>query len=99
MREHSDRPVRVQEISSSINVPQRSLNRAFRDTLDMPPGLYLRNWRLAQVQRSLADPESDVTVTGAALKHGFWELGRFAGQYQKLFGELPSETLRRTQAA
>jgi AraC family ethanolamine operon transcriptional activator len=35
------------------------------------------------------------TVTNVALELGFTELGRFAGKYQALFGEKPSQTLRR----
>jgi len=35
-----------------------------------------------------ADPAA-VTVTGIAIDHGFWELGRFSVEYRALFGESP----------
>jgi len=34
-------------------------------------------------------------VKEIAIEHGFVELGRFAGDYRRMFGELPSETLQR----
>jgi len=41
-----------------------------------------------------ADPAT-ATVTRLATDHGFWELGRFSVAYRALFGESPSESLRR----
>ena len=60
----------------------------------MSPQRYLRLRRMQRVRRALsfADPTS-ATVTAIATAHGFWELGRFAGVYRSLYGELPSQTL------
>jgi transcriptional regulator GlxA family with amidase domain len=38
---------------------------------------------------------STTTVTRIATDHGFWELGCFSVNYHAMFGETPSETLRR----
>jgi transcriptional regulator GlxA family with amidase domain len=37
------------------------------------------------------------TVTDVATLHGFYELGRFAGEYKALFGEAPSQTLHKAR--
>lgn len=83
------------ELSRAAGVSQRTLEYAFRDEFDTSPFAYLRNRRLHAARRDLlgADP-SEERVGDIAFRHGFFELGRFAGQYRRAFGELPSETLR-----
>ena len=62
----------------------------------MGPKRYLLLRRLNLAQRTLRDAAPDATtVTDIATRYGFWQLGRFAVEYQSLFGELPSATLRR----
>ena len=62
----------------------------------MGPIRYLSLRRMHLARRALlrADP-STATVTRVATDHGFWELGRFSVAYRGLFGESPSESLRR----
>jgi AraC family ethanolamine operon transcriptional activator len=51
---------------------------------------------MRMVQRALRDGmAADATVTEIATQFGFWQFGRFAGEYKLLFGELPSTTLAR----
>jgi AraC-like DNA-binding protein len=61
----------------------------------MSPAKYLKRYRMTQARLDLlgADPVS-ATVTQIATSWGFWELGRFAGEYRRLFEESPSETLQ-----
>ena len=56
--------------------------------------LWLRRMHLVRRALILANPAT-ATVTGIAMDHGFWELGRFAGRYRVLFGEAPAASLRR----
>jgi AraC family ethanolamine operon transcriptional activator len=40
---------------------------------------------------------SDSSVAVVAANWGFWHPGQFAKDYKQLFGENPSETVKRTQ--
>ncbi|CAN7673688.1 helix-turn-helix domain-containing protein [Mesorhizobium sp. LjRoot246] len=89
-----DRPVHISELCSALIVSRRTLHRAFQHTLGIGPVAYLRLRRLSAVHRALgAAAPAHVSVTRAALDHGFTDLGRFAAFYQRIFGEVPSQTL------
>ena len=87
----------IAELCDACEVPRRTLNRAFQNALGMGPATYLRRLRLNRARRALQEegPASS-TVTSVALDLGFWHLGRFAEQYNELFGESPHETLDRS---
>ena len=91
-----DRPMYLTEICAAIGVAERTLRAACEEHLGMGPVRYLSLRRMHLVRRALlrADPAT-VTVTRLATDHGFWELGRFSVAYRALFGESPSEWLRR----
>jgi AraC family ethanolamine operon transcriptional activator len=89
------RPVHISELCSMFNVSPRTLHRAFIDVMGIPPISFLRRKRLGDVHAALLAAGSDAMVKDIAIAHGFAELGRFAGHYQQMFGELPRETLRR----
>ena len=73
-----------------------SLQYAFRDAMDMTPKEFIMQRRLHATRRALLTSDVSLTrVSDVATEHGFYELGRFAGRYFNLFGERPSETLKR----
>jgi AraC-like DNA-binding protein len=83
------------DVCKTIGVSNRSLTTCCNEILGMSPYRFLKLRQIHLARRALrqADPTA-TTVTMIATEHGFWDLGRFAGAYRKLFGELPSETLR-----
>ena len=93
--------VSVAELCRVAHTPRRTLERAYRQTLNLGPAEYVRRRALNAVRRELlqsARPAGSITET--AMRHGFWHLGRFAGYYRTLFGESPSVTiLRHTRTA
>ena len=87
----------VTDLGSAAGVSERTLRAVFQDYFGMGPVRYLRLRSLNLIHKTLQNADSSVmTVTGVAAQFGVWELGRFARDYQLLFGERPSETLRRS---
>ena len=91
---HPDGVLHALEVCKAIGASRRTLTTCCNETLGMSPHRYLKLRQLHLVRRALrqADPLL-ATVTTVATEHGFWDLGRFASAYRRLFGELPSATL------
>ncbi len=91
-----DRAIYLGEICAAIGVAERTLRAACEEHLGMGPIRFLTLRRMHLARRALlhAHP-SEATVTRIVTNQGFWELGRFSVAYRALFGESPSETLRR----
>ena len=87
-----DDPPTVGEICTQLGVSRRTLQSCFQATWGMGPLAWLNTLRLNAVRRQLKTAES---VTEAATRFGFWHFGHFARDYRELFGETPSQTLRR----
>jgi AraC family ethanolamine operon transcriptional activator len=87
-----DSPLQVQDLCQALQVSRSSLQASFRAVLGMSPLNYLRTLRLDGVRRDLI---AGASVKSAVEKWGFWHWSRFSHDYRQLFGELPSQTLRR----
>ena len=91
--------VSVADLCRVAQVSERTLRYAFHDELDLSPLAFLRRLRLHAARRELMNAEGALCrVTEVANRQGFLELGRFAADYSRLFGELPSETLAHRRA-
>jgi AraC-like DNA-binding protein len=91
-----NRPLYLNEICAAIGVAERTLRASCEEHLGMGPIRYLTLRRMHLVRQALLHSDlSNATVTRIVTDHGFWELGRFSVAYRMLFGESPSETLRR----
>jgi AraC family ethanolamine operon transcriptional activator len=88
----------IPTLCAVAGVSERTLEYAFREQLGTTPVRFLKLRRLNRVRRDLLAAAPGTSVTGTALRAGVYDLGRFAGEYQRLFGELPSQTLRRATA-
>jgi len=96
VEENPGEPLYIPEICKAIRVADRTLRLCCQQHLGMGPKRYLLLHRLHLARRALRRAEPDeTTVTDTATRYGFWQLGRFAVEYQSLFGESPSVTLHR----
>ena len=92
-----DQSLSISELARQAGVPERTLRAAFHGNYGLSPQEYLRIQRLDQARRLLRMSAQDqTTVTQIAFGLGFWDLGRFSGAYGSLYGERPSETLRKS---
>ena len=82
--------ITADEVAQTLGVSRRVLNYAFQDTLGISPYQYVFTERLHAVRRMLKT--SDASVNEAILVYGFSTRSPFARQYDRLFGELPSQT-------
>jgi methylphosphotriester-DNA--protein-cysteine methyltransferase len=95
IEESPEQPLYIPEICKAIRVRDRTLRLCCQEHLGMGPKRYLLLRRMHLARRALraAAPEAR-SVTDIATRYGFWQLGRFAVEYQSMFGESPSATLR-----
>jgi AraC family ethanolamine operon transcriptional activator len=92
--EQSVESIKIPDLCRALRLRRRTLQRAFTETLGMGPARYLKLRRLAAVRAVLRSSDPRLTnVTHTAGRYGFWELGRFAREYRRVFGERPSDTL------
>ena len=93
---HLDQPISLAALAEAAATSERTLHRAFLSLLGEPPRSFVRRLRLHRIRHDLAtQAEAACTVAIVANRWGIGELGRLAGRYRDLFGELPSETLAR----
>jgi AraC family ethanolamine operon transcriptional activator len=96
LREFAQEPITVRDLCRATEVSERTLRYAFLEQFGVSPKSYLMAIRLNGVRRHLNDADPSLArIADLANRWGFWHMGQFAADYRRLFGELPSETLRR----
>jgi AraC family ethanolamine operon transcriptional activator len=95
-REQSEVRLKVSDVAAALGVSSRALVYAFNAVFGMSIYQFMLAQRLSRVRDRLAVAANvRAAVTDAAFLYDFGHLSRFASAYRRLFGELPSETLRR----
>lgn len=94
MHAHISEPISMDDIAAAAKVSVRTLQQGFRQFRMTTPMAYLHEIRLTAAHQDLMNADAVQSVADVALKWGFTHLGRFAADYKKRFGVLPSQTLR-----
>ncbi len=88
--------ISLDQMAAVARTSHRTLFNLFEKNSSDTPKNYVRKRKLEHIHRLLSDPSREVrSITEIALDYGFFHLGRFADSYRSLFGELPSDTLRK----
>jgi len=91
---HLEEPIKLRDLARSAGCGVRSLQLAFRRARGVTPMEALRRARLERARRALEHGEPWASVIDIAVQFGFNHPGRFAGLYERTFGQKPSRTLR-----
>ena len=97
IRANAHLPLTLGDICVAAGVNARTLQSSFRKKRACSPMQFLRQVRMQEVRAGLERPHENATVTSEAARWGFVHFGRFSHEYRTTFGELPSETLRRSR--
>ena len=90
-------PPSIADMCAAAGVGEAWLHKCFVEVYGTSPARYLLLRRLSKARERLLDRGNPPpSVKDVAIPLGFIEGGRFAQRYKSLFGERPSETLRRT---
>lgn len=98
LADRADDGISVGSICEGAGVSWRTLDRGFREQFGIGPKAYLNRLRLSRVRSELLRKGASTTIADAANVWGFWHMGQFAKDYFRMFGELPSETLRHARS-
>ena len=90
-------PLFIDDLCQATEVSERTLRNVFHEYFGVGPMRLLKVRQLLEIRRELlaADPTRD-TVARIAASFGVWDFSLFARNYKALYGESPSESLRRT---
>jgi AraC-like DNA-binding protein len=92
---HTDKVLTSTEMEQMTGMTSRALYGAFIERFNSSPQEWKRNVHLDHARVEMMNPHSLASVKTIARQFGFVSSQSFSKFYQRRFGELPSETLKR----
>ena len=100
MEDRSGDPLFVDDLCRAARVSERTLRNIFQEYFGVGPMRLLKVRQLSEVRSALmAGTREMQNVASVARRFGVWDLGAFTRNYKALYGETPSDTLRRAPEA
>jgi AraC-like DNA-binding protein len=88
--------IKLGDIAAATGVCSRLLQKAFSLHCGCSPMRFVTRSRLQQIRQELDRSTTDTKIVDVMMDYGFTQGGKFAKEYQQLFGEKPSDTLKRS---
>ncbi|WP_109478862.1 AraC family transcriptional regulator [Paraburkholderia sp. C35] len=95
IHDHAQDDITLEDVERAAGVARPKLFAGFKQHFGLAPIAYLKRFRLEAVRREILADRSDRNVSSIAMSWGFSHLGRFSVEYKAMFGETPSQTLKR----
>ena len=92
MTEH----IALKDIVDHVQRSERTLLYAFKKRFGISPMAYFKILKLNRVYHALREGIEEKPIAKLARESGFWHMGQFSKDYKKFYGELPSETIKKS---
>lgn len=93
---HLHQEIDLAEIAAAVGISPRLLQKVFAQEYDCSPMRFVTQMRLLKIHQELQRATTtDTRITDVMMSYGITQGGKFAKEYQQLFGEKPSDTLKR----
>jgi AraC-like DNA-binding protein len=93
---HLHEDLKLADIATAAGICPRLLQKAFSEHCGCSPMRILNQTRLQRIRQELERSSINTRIVDVMMCHGFTQGGKFAKEYQQLFGEKPSDTLKRS---
>jgi AraC family ethanolamine operon transcriptional activator len=92
-----DEYLSIKQLCSVAGTSHRTLEYIFQEKYQISPKAFLTARRLHAARQQLLSSRQTATakIVDIANQYGFWHLGQFAKDYRSIYGELPSQTLKK----
>jgi AraC-like DNA-binding protein len=91
---HED--IKLGDIATATGVSPRLLQKAFSHHCGCSPMRFVTRARLERIRQELTAATTNTKIVDVMMHYHLTQGGKFAKEYQQLFGEKPSETLKRS---